>query len=268
MLDAHVFLHPQRAEIEEQMKALGCAGGDEEEADGDGGGAPAGEELSPDWMHTNAVAYDAELDLILLSCPEWNEVYVIDHSTTTDQARGHSGGRYGRGGDLLWRWGHPRHYGAGTDADRRLHYQHNPPWVVGEEGSRSILVFDNGSARPGDYSVIELALPLEPGKAFAREAGRAFGPAEPMWSYEDRGKFYSPFISGAQRLPNGNTLVCEGARGRVFEVTRAGEVVWDYYNPLGGEIAPSGQGGNAPPQSLFRALRYGADHPALAGRGL
>jgi len=58
--------------------------------------------------------------------------------------------------------------------------------------------------------------------------------------------------------------VCEGRRGRVFEVTRAGEVVWDWLNPHGGEIPPSEQAGKAPPKALFRATRIAKDHPALA----
>ena len=66
------------------------------------------ENPSSDFMHTNAVAYNAELDQIVLSVPRFNEVWVIDHSTTTAEAAGHTGGRWGRGGDLLYRWGNPR----------------------------------------------------------------------------------------------------------------------------------------------------------------
>ena len=75
--------------------------------------------------------------------------------------------------------------------------------------------------------------------------------------------FYSAFISGAQRLPNGNTLICSGAAGRLFEVTREGRIVWDYRNPLGGDVDPPDHAGKAPPLALFRGARYAKDHPGV-----
>ena len=116
----------------------------------------------------------------------------------------------------------------------------------------------------------ELILPM-----FVRE-GATFGPAKPVWEYSDPGTFYSAFISGAHRVPNGNTLICAGTDGRVFEVTPEGKVVWDYWNPFGGEVeanfgkaagknnAPTG----VPPKALFRATRIAKDHPGLRGREL
>ena len=67
-----------------------------------------------------------------------------------------------------------------------------------------------------------------------------------------------------QRLPNGNTLICSGAPGRLFEVTREGRVVWDYRNPLGGDVEPPEHAGKAPPLSLFRGTRLGRDHSGVA----
>ena len=117
-------------------------------------------------------------------------------------------------------------------------------------------------------SVDELVLPFTRRRASSRDAARAFGPTAPAWTYSDPENFLSAFISGAQRLPNGNTLICEGEKGRVFEVTRDGKIVWDYWNPLGGEVEPSPQGGKAPPKALFRAVRVPRDHPGLKGRTL
>jgi arylsulfotransferase ASST len=264
----------KREELEAQMSALGYSGGDEEDDDagapaagkpaGPAGGQPQGH--GSDWLHTNAIAYSPELDLIAVSSPHLSEVFVLDHSTTTDQAAGKSGGRYGKGGDLLWRWGNPKNHGAGTKADQRLFYQHNVQWIpAGLPGAGHLLVFNNGQERPdGEYSaVLELALPLEPGKGFTRE-GPAFGPKEPVWSYVSKPDFYAAFISGCQRLPNGNTLVCEGPEGHVFEVTAAGEVVWDWANPLVGDVKDGGVEGHA----MFRATRVGPDHPGLKGRTL
>ena len=73
-------------------------------------------------------------------------------------------------------------------------------------------------------------------------------------------EFFSSFISGSQRLPNGNTLICEGMTGRVFEVTYEGEMVWEYVNPFYG---PDERFGNA--NRLFRAYRYDADFTGFAG---
>jgi hypothetical protein len=68
-------------------------------------------------------------------------------------------------------------------------------------------------------------------------------------------------------LPNGNTLICEGAPGRIFEVTRNKEIVWEYINPM---LAPSGVGLTDAElaNSVFRAHRYGPDHPALQDKDL
>jgi hypothetical protein len=262
-------------EQERQMRALGYTGEDEdEEADDedspDGDDEEEDDEPRGDWLHTNAVDHHPGLDLIALSTPQMNEIWVIDHSTTSAEAAGSSGGRWGRGGDLLYRWGNPRNYGMGTDADRRLFYQHNPEWILdGPPGELRLLIFNNGGGRPdGDYSsVIELSLPFDTERGFVRPPGEAFGPAEPVWSYSDKDQFFSSFISGADRLPNGNTLVCQGAAGRVIEVTAAGEIVWEYKNPYG-ERDPDSEGRGAPPKALFRATRLPADHPGLAGREL
>ena len=133
-------------ELEEQMRALGYSGGDEDEEDR--GGAPPGSDKRPDWLHTNGIAYQPEYDLIVLSIPELNELWVLDHSTSIDDAAGRSGGRWGQGGALLYRWGNPRNYGMGTDADRRLFYQHDPTWITGPEGDLRLLVYNNGGGVP------------------------------------------------------------------------------------------------------------------------
>src|SRR6516164_9152902 len=60
--------------------------------------------FNPDWTHTNAIAFNTELDQIVLSIHSFSEVWIIDHSTTTAEAAAHAGGKRGRGGDLLYRW--------------------------------------------------------------------------------------------------------------------------------------------------------------------
>jgi hypothetical protein len=178
----------------------------------------------------------------------FSEFWIIDHSTTTAEAAGHTGGRSGKGGDLMYRWGNPRAYRAGGKADRMLFNQHNAHWIPrGLPGEGHILLFNNGGERPdGGYSSVdELILPVDAQGRYICKPGTSYGPEQPVWSYSAAKKpdFFSHFISGAQRLPNGNTLICSGANGTAFEVTPEREIVWKYVNPVkgGGPISPQGQ---------------------------
>jgi hypothetical protein len=192
--------------------------------------------VNPDYTHCNGVAYNPELDQIAVSVWHFSEFWIIDHSTTTAEAASHHGGRSGKGGDLLYRWGNPRAYRAGAKADQKLFSQHNAHWIPkGLPGAGHILVFNNGVQRKdGSYSSVdELALPVDSQGRYTLSPGKAFGPDQPVWRYAAPKKedFFSSFISGAQRLPNGNTLICSGANGTIFEVTREKEIVWKYVNP-------------------------------------
>src|SRR5262249_43204261 len=154
----------------------------------------------------------------------------------TAEAASHRGGRGGKGGDLLYRWGNPRAYRAGTKTDQKLFSQHNAQWIPkGLSGAGNILLFNNGVGRPdGSYSSVdELVVPVDAQGRYPFKPGSACGPDRPIWSYTapKKGDFFSSFISGAQRLANGNTLICSGANGTIFEVTPGKEVVWKYVNP-------------------------------------
>ncbi|MFO7638842.1 MAG: aryl-sulfate sulfotransferase, partial [bacterium] len=192
---------------------------------------------SGDWIHANAVDYCATNDLIVVSSHYLNEFYVIDHSTTTEEARGSTGGRHGRGGDILYRWGNPQNYGRGTSADQRFFVVHGVNFIrPGLPGEGNVLIFNNGD-RPGtsnDYSSVEeLAPPLDSAGGFHIHPDSAFGPAEPVWMYSNPGTFYSNHLSGAFRMPNGNTFMIEGTRGRITEVDSLGALVWQYPVLLG-----------------------------------
>ena len=200
------------------------------------------------------MAYNAELDQIMLSVYEFNEIWIIDHSTSTAEAAAHQGGRYGRGGDLLYRWGNPRAYRAGAVKDQKLFGQHNSHWIdKGLPGEGHVLIFNNGLQRTGGAhsTVDEIVLPVTKQGRYDQAPGKAFGPDRAAWSYvaPRRIDFYAPFISGAQRLRNGNTLICSGTNGTVFEVTAKGEIVWKYVNPDRGSPSPGGgvPFGPAPP---------------------
>ena len=232
-----------------------------------------------DWLHINAVNYNPELDQIVLSVHAFSEIWIIDHSTTTEEAAGHSGGNRGRGGDLLYRWGNPEAFRAGTSADRTLFNQHDAHWIpAGLPDAGDMLIFNNGSTRPDSiYSTVdEIATPMaDPGNYIHPDSGQAFGPEDLIWRYKAPNPldFYGRNISGSQRQPNGNTLICVGPHGKFFEVDSSGTIVWEYVNPVvaGGPLA---QGDSIPGTSkgdenaVFRCYRYAADYPGLAGKDL
>ncbi len=190
-----------------------------------------------DWNHINGIDYNPALDQIIVSAHHFHEIWVIDHSTTTAEAAGHTGGNSGMGGDLIYRWGNPEAYRAGTTADRQLFGQHDATWIEpGLPGENNVLVFNNGLGRPaGPFSSIEeIVTPVDAFGNYNHTPGTAFGPAAPFWTYvaPNPTDFYSPFISGCQRLPNGNTLVCSGVQGWFFEVSPTDELVWEHQSLL------------------------------------
>jgi hypothetical protein len=215
-----------------------------------------------DWNHVNGLDYNAELDQIVVSSHHQDELWIIDHNTTTAEAAGPAG-------DLLYRWGNPQMYDAGAPADTLLSGQHDPEWIAeGLPGAGNIILFNNG-VDWGYSQAYEITPAVEADGSYPRTAGEAWGPVGPTWTYEDPDGFFSSFISGVQRLPNGNTLICEGALGRFFEVTVDGEIVWEFVNPVdsGGPVAqgtsPGGFG-----FLVFRADRYAPDYMAFEGKDL
>ena len=178
------------------------------------------------------------------------------------QAAGHSGGNSSKGGDLLYRWGNPQAYDRGDATGQRLFGQHDAEWIGhGLPGAGHILVFNNGQFRTGgNYSSVdEIVPPVQPDGSYTLTAGEAYGPASPTWTYTAAtpSDFYADHLSGAQRLPNGNTLVCDGPAGTILEVTDAGETVWGYVSPYTWST-PQGDS-----NEVFRAYRYGADYPGI-----
>jgi hypothetical protein len=130
-------------------------------------------------------------------------------------------------GNILWQLGSPP-----------LAQQHDPRPLPGG----NILIFDNGTHRRDFPATFSRVIEVDP------RTGSI------VWEYADQSRFefFSPYISGAQRLQNGNTLICEGCHGRIFEVTHAGEVVWEYVNPHFFH-QPGASGLN---NWVFRAFRY------------
>ena len=230
-----------------------------------------------DWLHINAVDYNAELDQIMLSVHHFGEIWIIDHSTTTAEAASHSGGNSGKGGDLLYRWGNPQAYIGGNSNERIFFGQHDARWI--EDGSQ-VMVFNNGSGRPGgSYSSIDvITQPIGEDNLYMLDSNGIYEPDTLSWQYTATplGDLFAANISGAHRLENGNTLICDGPRGHYFEVDSAGSLVWDYVNPVvntgplyqGQEIPTQGSAQNSTLNRTFRVHRYPTDYLGFAGHNL
>jgi hypothetical protein len=131
---------------------------------------------------------------------------------------------------------------------------HIPPSVVSHQhapvalANGNILTFDNGNFRTGAHVAFSRVLEIDPSSR------------EVVWSYADDmvNMFYSAFMGNAQRLANGNTHITESATGRLFEVTPAGEVVWEYVIPWFGEYPDEAARKTGPGQlnSVFQTFRY------------
>lgn len=221
----------------------------------------------PDWLHVNSVYYDQASDQIIISPREFNELWIIDHSTTTAQAATDQGGRYGHGGDLLYRYGNPETYGQGSVTDRKLFLQHDIHRIAdGLPGAGNVLLFNNGDENGSQaYSnVLELKLPQRNDGNYQIKNNR-FVDAQLVWQYTPTGQaeFFSQFMGGAQRLPNGNTLVADSMAGRIIEVLPAGQIAWDYTSQFG-DKAPNKDGKLEKSNTVFRAYKFSVDHPAVA----
>ena len=224
-----------------------------------------------DWIHANAIDYNPTLDQIIISARDFSEIWVIDHSTTTAEAAGHTGGNAGMGGDILYRWGNPAAYQRGSEEDRKLWLQHDAQWIAeGLPGAGQMMVFNNGAGRSPSFSSIDVwSPPILADGTYDLLDEQAFGPTDLSWTYvdPDSTNFFSPRVSGAQRLANGNTLICEGVKGRLFEVDEEGAIQWEYINPVGFN-GPATQGDDPFGNDLFRGYRYTAGSAELGGQEL
>jgi hypothetical protein len=194
---------------------------------------------------------------------------------------------------------------------QQVFFTHDVQWITEQEtwtgeplpGEGNMLIFDNGARRLDTTysSIIEFNPydgPMKNGVYVPEtRAGYGPGPAAPgggmgmgmgmgggalvsnqvVWKYQSAlpNSFYSQYISSAQRLPNGNTLINSGAKGHFFEVTRDREVVWEYINPVGDrtgdeygihKIMTDSVGRTF--NSVFKVVRYPLDYPGLDGKDL
>jgi hypothetical protein len=236
-----------------------------------------GNGYNSDYIHTNSIDYNAALDQILISGRHLNEVFIIDHSTTTAQAASHSGGNSNRGGDFLWRWGNPQVYDQGNNDDRKLFLQHDAKWVEsGYLDDGKITVFNNGDAQSAQtFSSVVMIQPEILGGIYT-SSNNKFNPVNYDWAWHGSilgSTVYEDKMSGIHGLPNGNVIVSETSLGRVSEITKTGTLLWSYRNPAGGIVGSAvtiyPQFSNpAPNNTFFRAEKYPASFAGFAGHDL
>jgi hypothetical protein len=271
-----------------------------------------------DWTHINSMDYNADRDEVVLNSRQHSEFFVVDHNTTIAEAKGKKGDFLYRFGSP-YNYASDAQLGAGKGKAKFPSYfsseftqiwgAHNIHWIPnGLPGAGHFLIFDNGVGRigSGSYSAALEINGLDASGKYVKELTAGYGgPVYPsgstglfqlmamagqtamkvskqiVWGYSAMpGAFYSPYISGCERLPNGNTLITAGMHGHMFEVTSAGKLVWEYQSPLmaGNYVsdtlgfdatgAPLVGGPGMGTNSVFRSYRYGPDYPGLAGKSL
>ncbi|WP_299900908.1 aryl-sulfate sulfotransferase [uncultured Aquimarina sp.] len=226
-----------------------------------------------DWLHISSIDYNNQLDQILFSSPRLSEFYVIDHSTTTAEAATSSGGNSGKGGDILYRWGNPQIYDRGGNDDQKLYGQHTVHWIpTGLQDEGKFMLFNNGSGR--DFSSVDIINPpVDQNGNYTITNATPFLPSEPDWSYSNESNpidFFSPLISSAYRLENGNILITEGTKSKIFEINAQKEIVWEYISPYRNDVILSQGDTNtgAAASWIFRGKRYSYDYSAFIGKDL
>jgi hypothetical protein len=262
-----------------------------------------------DWLHCNSLDYNEALDQIVINSVHGEFYIIDHGGTfTPDDAEGSLALAAGSAGDFLYRFGDPARYEQGdppailedwtasTTGTKQIGGSHDIQWIKpGLPGEGHFLIFNNGQylfeRTPQSY-IFEINGFLD---AAGNETGSYINPPDAgyyswrtensrdthkqvkqmsnqiVWIYSSKNNtaFFSHIGSGAQRLPNGNTLITAMTEGHIFEVTTQGEVVWEYINPLTREGALEILPESYPmTNATFRAYRYSAEHPALIGRDL
>jgi hypothetical protein len=227
------------------------------------------------WLHTNSIDYNEELDQIMISIPTFNEIWIIDHSTTTSQAAGSVGGLSGKGGDLMYRWGNAATYKKDNIFNQTLYFQHNAHWLDDfisplNPNYGKIGVFNNRAGL--DFSTVNFINPSWDMYEwrYLKTSG-AWGPESPYFEnkHPEPTKLFSNGLSSVQLLPNDNILILSGVSGYAFELTPDNKIVWEYIVPLknGNQVS---QGSMIVPNdnTTFRMFRYPKEFQAFEGKNL
>jgi len=228
-----------------------------------------------DWLHVNSIDYNPLIDHIMISVPQFDEIWIIDHSTSTEEAAGHFGGSANHGGDLIYRVGNPKTHDKGDSTDQILFYQHDAHWVnefisFSNPKFGHIVAFNNRIG--ADFSTMEtFESSYDMYTLDYQQANGTWPPFEFTNTiiHPEPTTFYSTGLSSVQLLPNGNTLGCSGRQGYIIELNSEGELVWEYKTPLiAGQAATQGDSLSLNNNLTFRAFKYPIDYSAFDGRDL
>jgi hypothetical protein len=182
----------------------------------------ANSQQTKDWMHVNGIDYNEELDQIVISSHFLNELYVIDHSTTIEEAAGHTGGNSGKGGDILYRWGNPAAYDAG--GSKIFNVVHDAHWISPGSYRAGTLVGFNNNGVSQTKSSVDIIYPPYDGYNYEYTPGSAYLPSTYDWRHACNG--HTNNEGGCHNLPNGNILVCITQAGFIYEVDSNNNMLW------------------------------------------
>ena len=226
-----------------------------------------------DWMHSNSIDYNEDLDQILISVRNFQEVWIIDHSTTKEEAASDTGGIYGVGGGLLFRWGNDHAYKKGEFIDRHFYYQHDASWLdepfhSSAEFFNMISVFNNFIN--SEYSLGAILNPTVVDGIYKMGEGTYLpNNIYQTISHPDTVKQLSAAASNFQLLPNGNFLLHAGRQGRTMELTSDADPVWEYFVPMRNGVAiDQGDILQVSDNFTFSGRKYPADYIGFEDKDL
>lgn len=195
-----------------------------------------GFENSEDWIHLNAIDYNAENEKIVVSSRNFSEIWIINKAN----------------GILENRFGNPQAYQSSSAISQTLFQPHDARWTVNQNADNAILVFNN------KYLDNQSAV-------FQFNLDNSNDIGENIYTTTE---LYSPFMSSAQHLNNGHLFITEGSTGHFTEIDEQQEIVWEYINPINRNGGPGIQGGEARFNETFRATKYEADYMAFNNKQL
>jgi hypothetical protein len=217
-----------------------------------------------DFLHFNSIDFNSQLNQIMVSVRNYSEIWIIDHSTTTAQAKTHKGGKTGMGGDLIYRWGNNKTFGVNTDA--KLDGQHSASWIKrGNLNEGKITVFDNkATTRNARIVMLNPSLNKQTFK-YNYIVKKGFGPDKEFWTYTQT-NFVEGRAGAVQGLQNGNVLITETSKGRLLEITPQKDTAWIYIIPFNNDKALTQNKTFETAGSSFKSEKYSINYDAFLNK--